>query len=201
MEDKEIFLGALKINNDIIKPYLCNSVNENGEAFVRDTYDLDSNIITKRVGRNILSGNEKWRYDTETKTFCYLQSNKFNETGLGRYDTMMSTHYRWKSFDKNIQESMFQGNENGEIMFRFKKEINDLEYFKSWLKEQYSKGKPVEVYFALQFPIIIKKEKIYNWCYLERINREYENISFECEEGSLEPIIEKNCKRTMNRKK
>ena len=198
MEDKKIFLGGLEIKNDIIKPYLCNSYEKDGKSFIRDTYNFENNIITKRLGKNLLTGNEKWRYDPETKTYAYYQENKFNENGLGKFDTMLCTHFRWQEYSSEIPESMFQGNDKGEIMFNFYDATKGLDYFKNWLKEQYNKNKPVEVLFALQFPIIIKKEKIYNWNYLDKLNREFQYISVTSENG-LDPIVSHNIDRNFNR--
>jgi hypothetical protein len=200
MEDKKIFLGSLEITNNILKNRLCNSLDEDGKAYIRDEYSIDKNIIIKRIGKNILTGNEEWRYDQDTKTYAYFQENKFNEDGLGKFDTMMCTHFRWQPYSIEIEESKFQGSSNGEIMFNFYNDSKGLDYFKKWLKEQFLKGKPIEVYFALQFPILIEKEKIYNWCYLNRLNREYSDISVTSSEG-LQPILNKSNQRRITRRK
>lgn len=200
MEDRNIFLGSLEITNDLLKNRLCNSFEKDGKAYIRDEYSFDKNIIIKRIGKNILTGNEEWRYDEETNTYAYVQENKFNEDELGKYDTMMCTHFRWQPYSVKIEESKFQGNSKGEIMFNFYNDCKGLNYFKNWLREQYTKGKPVEIYFALQFPILIKKEKIYNWCYLNKLNREFSDISVTSSEG-LPPIINKSNPRTILRKK
>ena len=200
MEDKKIFLGSLEITNDLLKNRLCNSFEKDGKAYIRDEYSFDKSIIIKRIGKNVLTGNEEWRYDEETNTYAYFQENKFNEEDLGKYDTMMCTHFRWQPYSVKIEESKFQGNNNGEIMFNFYNNIKGLNYFKNWLKEQFAKGKPVEIYFALQFPILIKKEKIYNWCYLNRLNREFSDISITSSDG-LPPVLNKSNPRTITRKK
>lgn len=200
MEDRNIFLGSLEITNDLLKNRLCNSFEKDGKAYIRDEYSLDKNIIVKRIGKNILTGNEEWRYDEKTNTYAYFQENKFNEDELGKYDTMMCTHFRWQPYGVKIEESMFQGNNKGEIMFNFYNNCKGLNYFKKWLKEQVIKGQPVEVYFSLQFPILIKKEKIYNWCYLNKLNREFSNISVANSNG-LPPILNKSNPRTITRKK
>lgn len=200
MEDKRVFLGSLEITDNIIKNRLCNSIGEDGKSYIRDEYSFDENIIIKRIGKNILTGNEKWRYDQETNTYAYFQENKFNEDGLGKFDTMMCTHFRWQPYSTKIEESKFQGNSNGEIMFNFYNNSKGLDYFKNWLKEQFLKGKPVEVQFALQFPKLIKQEKIYNWCYLNKLNREFSDVSFSSSNGVL-PILEKSNPRTITRRK
>lgn len=197
MEDKKFFLGSLEITNNILKNRLCNSYEEDGKSYIKDEYSFEKSIIIKRIGKNILTGDEKWRYDQETKTYAYFQENKFNEEGLGEFDTMMCTHFRWQPYNIEIQESKFQGNSNGEIMFNFYNDSKGLDYFKKWLKEQFIKGQPVEVQFALQFPILIKKAKIYNWCYLN--NREFSNIS--CINGDdILPILNKNNPRIITRR-
>lgn len=189
MQDSKFFLGAIEITNDNVKRYLCNSINENKKTFIRDVYDIENSIVIKRVGKNILTGNENWRYDSETETFAYYEENKFNEDGLGRYDNMMSTHFRWQTYSEKVKYSMFQGNEKGEIMFKFYDEVKSVSTFKKWLNEQYIKGVPVEVYYALQHPIIIKMEKVYNWCYLHKLTREFSHIMVNDNNDSVQPIL------------
>ncbi len=198
MEDNRLFLGSLEIENETVKERLCNCFENEKDSIIRDTYDIENNIITKRIGRAILTGNENWRYDFDTKTFAYCQENKFNEDGLGKFDKMLSNYFRWQSYDSKIKESMFQGNDKGEIMFKFYDGIEDVEIFKKWIIEKYSEGNPVEVYFALQYPVIMKMEKIYNWCYLNKLTREFSHISVDS--GEVEPILNIRS-RTINRRK
>lgn len=200
MEDKGIFLGSLEITNNIIKNRLCNSTAEDGKTYIRDSYSFDKNIIIKMIGKNILTGNEEWRYDQETNTYVYFQENKFNEDGLGKYDTMRCNYFRWQPYSTEIEEGKFQGNSNGEIMFNFYNNSKGLDYFKNWLKELFIKGHPVVVHFALQFPKLIKQEKIYNWCYLNKLNREFSDVSFSSNNGVL-PILKKSNPRTITRRK
>lgn len=203
MEDKTMFLGSLDIENDIIKQYLCTEIENDKKSIVRDQYILGSDRVIKRIGKNILTGNEIWRYDSETKTFAYYQENKFNENGLGKYDKMMSNYFRWQTFNITIKESMFQGNDKGEIMFKFYDGVEDVNVFKNWLRQKYEEGNPVEVYFALQYPVIMKMEKIYNWCYLKKMSREFAHISIHKSEDNtkgIDPILEIR-NRTINRKK
>ena len=152
------------------------------------------------IFKNILTGNEYWRYDKKTNTYAYFQKNKFNENGLGTLDTMLCTHFRWQQFDFNIKEGMFQGNDKGEIMFNFYDNSKGIEFFKEWLRQNWLNGKPVEVYYALQCPIIIKKDAIYNWNYLYDLYKNPENISIVSNDGLL-PIVEKRNHKTISRKK
>ncbi len=200
MQDNKMFFGSIEITNDNIKQYLCNNIEDNGKAFVRDIYNPENSIIIKKVGRNILTGDENWRYDYETKTFVYFQENKFNEDGLGKYDNMMCTRFRWQEYSKEVKYGMFQGNEKGEIMFKFYDKVESVDVFKEWLKNQFSKGIPVEVYFALQYPIIVKIEKAYNWCYLHKLTREFSHISVDNSSTGIQPIINIST-RTIKRKK
>lgn len=199
MQENKMFLGAIEMTNDVIKQYLCNSIEDNKKAFVRDVYDVENSIIIKKIGKNILTGNENWRYDFETKTFAYFQENKFNDDGMGKYDNMMSTHFKWQTYSKEIKFGMFQGNEKNEIMFKFNEKVDCVDEFKEWLGNQYSKGTPVEVYFALQYPIIIETEKAYNWCYLHKLTREFSHIIVNNSNNNIQPIINIS-KRTINRK-
>ena len=199
MQENKMFLGEIEMTNDVIKQYLCNSIEDSKKAFVRDVYDVENSIIIKKIGKNILTGNENWRYDFETKTFAYFQENKFNDEGMGKYDNMMSTRFRWQTYSKEIKSGMFQGNEKNEIMFKFNEKVDCVDEFKEWLRNQYSKGTPVEVYFALQYPIIIETEKAYNWCYLHKLTREFSHIIVNNSNNNIQPIINIS-KRTINRK-
>ncbi len=189
MLNKEIFLGSLETSNKNIRKYLCNKSKENSIVNC-DYYDITNNIITKRIERNILTGEENIRFDQKTKTFAYFQKNKFNIDSLGKYDRMMCNYFRWQEYSDEIEYGMFQGNDKGEIMFRFTDGVTDVKEFKKWLKEKYISGKPVEVYFSMQYPIIQKQDKIYN---LKDLNRmKTENIFFDKlnDNKGLKPQIE-----------
>ena len=190
MEDKKMFLGALELKNDLVKQHLCNSC-ENNNFFVRDRYDFENNQIIKKTGMNILTGDENWRFDLETKTFAYYQENKFNENGLGKYDTMMCNYFRWQPFNLEVKPSMFQGNDKGEIMFRYEN-CEDIEIFKNWIKEKYQQGHPVQILFALQYPNIIQKEKIYNWNTLNMPKLDFNNMSIISNNEKVQPILTTN---------
>lgn len=200
MENSEFFLGGLEIKEDKIKQYLCNSYEKDGKTYVRDEHSFDTNIIQKRIGKNILTGDENWRYDIETNTYAYFQNNKFNENGLGKYDPMLCTHFRWQPYSKIIDESMFQCNDCGEIMFNFYNNSKGIDYFKRWLKELYLNDKPVEVLFILQYPIIIKKDEIYNWRYRNKENESFCCYPY-CNDDGLAPILNEDIVRTITRRK
>ena len=112
MLNKEIFLGSLETSNKNIRKYLCNKSKENSIVNC-DYYDITNNIITKRIERNILTGEENIRFDQKTKTFAYFQKNKFNIDSLGKYDRMMCNYFRWQEYSDEIEYGMFQGNDKG----------------------------------------------------------------------------------------
>ena len=85
MLNKEIFLGSLETSNKNIRKYLCNKSKENSIVNC-DYYDITNNIITKRIERNILTGEENIRFDQKTKTFAYFQKNKL----------MQRSFYSWE---------------------------------------------------------------------------------------------------------
>ena len=186
MEYKEMFLGAIEITNDNVKHLLCTS-KENGKFYIRDSLNIEKNQITKRVGKNILTGDENWRFDSKTKTFAYYQENKFNIDGLGKYDTMMCNYFRWQPYSTDVKTSMFQGNECGEIMFRFE-EGKDVEVFKNWLREKYQIGAPVVVFFSLQYPIIKQNGRIYNLDVFSMGHVDFKNVDI-ISGGSVQPIV------------
>lgn len=189
MEYKEMFLGSIEITNDNVKYLLCTSIDD-GKFFIRDSLNIEKNEITKRIGKNILTGDENWRFDSKTKTFAYYQENKFNEMGLGKYDTMMCNYFRWQPYSTDVKPSVFQGNENGEIMFRFK-ECEDVDIFRGWLKEKYQENQPVVVFFALQYPIIKQNGRIYNFDVFSLGDMNFKNIEL-ISGGNVQPILNVN---------
>lgn len=141
-----------------ITQYFCNN-DDNGNFETTDTLQITDNqyIKIQRIGKTILTGNENWFYDDETQTYYYYQFNKFCNEITGIYDKMLCTHFRWIKRNNKLNWGEFQGDIDNKIMFKFDKESiknGDIINFKQWLKEQFDKGKPVEVYYILQYPEI-----------------------------------------------
>lgn len=167
MESKQLFLGELVCNGELNETnkknyqYFCNNITKDNKLSCCDNLEFENNKINKRIGRNIITGDEEWYYDEKTKTYYYYQFNKFNNDIGGKYDPMLCTHFRWTPYSLAPEYGYFQGGESNEIMFNYDYGKNGVDNFKKWLKEQYSKGTPVEVQYIMQFPISIYNRPLY----------------------------------------
>lgn len=152
-------------HQDIItSQYFCTSF---GDSILEtcDNLNLSNGILTRRIGINVLTGDEEWFYDRDSDTYYYYQYNKYSKDISGKYDKMMCTHFRWAKYSKNPKYGEFQGSDDNKIMFKYDKrrtENGDIDNFKKFLKEQYSKNKPVKVHFILQYPEISVVKNNYN---------------------------------------
>lgn len=150
-------IDYVETNEKIITQYFCNN---NDEIFkTMDTIEFNNSrqIKIQRIGKTVLTGNENWFFDDKTKTYYYYQFNKFCEEITGVYDKMLCTHFRWVKHNNKLNWGEFQGDIDNKIMFKFDKEsisYGNVDNFKKWLKNQYEKGTPVEVYYILQYPEI-----------------------------------------------
>ena len=95
MELREPFLGGFEFSsnsdNKVISQHFCNSIDDCGKIGVRDSISYEKNIIEKRIGMDILTGDEDWFFDDTTKTYYYFQYNKFNENIGGSYDKIRNS--------------------------------------------------------------------------------------------------------------
>lgn len=167
MELREPFLGGFEFSsnsdNKVISQHFCNSIDDCGKIGVRDSISYEKNITEKRIGMDILTGDEDWFFDDTTKTYYYFQYNKFNENIGGSYDKMMCTHFRWTEYNTNIEYGQFQGGAENQIMFNYDFGKAGVENFKNWLREQYTNPSktPVKVLYTLQYPILQRRNEIY----------------------------------------
>ena len=167
MELREPFLGGFEFlsntDNKEVSQHFCNSIDDFGKIAVRDSILYDKNITEKRIGMDILTGDEEWYFDDLTKTYYYFQYNKFCENIGGLYDKMMCTHFRWTDYTTNIEYGQFQGGSKNQIMFNYDFGKDGVENFKKWLREQYTNPNkmPVKVQYTLQYPILQRRDEPY----------------------------------------
>lgn len=167
MNDNQNFLGGIEFKNSnpsmVISQYFCNTLDSSGLATRDELSPIEKNIIEKRISRTILTGKEKWEYDSLTKTYYYFQPNKFCDNIGGTYDKMLCTHFRWINYNENIKYGEFQGHpDDNRIMFNYDYGEKGVGNFKDWLSKQLSSGKPVKVYYIMQYPFIKKIPPQYN---------------------------------------
>jgi len=154
----ESFLGKIACCNydDRDKyQYFCNMIEPNGDFACADVLNIEKNRIIKRIGQTILTGDEDWFFDKNTKTYFFYQNNKFYKNIGGKYDPMMCTHARWTKYTESIEYSYIQGGEKNEIMFNYDYGKDGIDNFKKWLKEQFDKNIPVKILYIMQNPKII----------------------------------------------
>ena len=180
MEDMSMFMGRLKHEN--IKSYLdserfCTECNE-----TVDSLNLEKQELKKYIGKEILTGNEEWHYCNENKTYYY---NQFNKLIVDNNSARMMSNYFTFVNDLKTKIGTFSNGVKQEIHFNYDNGEKGVDNFKNWLKEKYYSGKPVEVYYVLQYPVIINRRFYYNSN--PRIDIKY--ISTKASNGNLSPII------------
>ena len=167
MDSRKPFLGGFEFlsdyDNKAISQHFCNSIDDFGKIAVRDSILFAKGITEKRIGKEILTGDEDWFFDDTTKTYYYFQYNKFCENIGGTYDKMMCTHFRWTDYTTNIEYGQFQGGPENQIMFNYDFGKGGVNNFKLWLKEQYTNPNksPVIVQYTLQHPILQRGNEPY----------------------------------------
>ena len=157
MEDTKVFLGRLthaNIENEIISQTYCNDINS-----TTDHLELENEILYKCVGKEILTGNEEWYYSKEKDTYYY---NQFNKAIDSKNCLKMMSNYFHFSNNEKLKWGEFQSGNNEEIHFKFDESKNNICHFKNWLKSKYMEGTPVEVYFVLQYPVILCRRFSYD---------------------------------------
>lgn len=157
-------IDFIKHQDILTSQHFCTSFVDN-KLETCDNLNLTNGILTRRIGINVLTGEEEWFYDKISDTYYYYQFNKYDKDISGKYDKMLCTHFRWTKYSDNPKWGEFQGSDDNKIMFKYDKqrtENGNIDNFKKWLKEQYSKNKPVEVYFILQYPEISVVQNNYN---------------------------------------
>lgn len=187
MSSKNSFLGKMTYNykNKNDTQYVFNSLEENDEFYVCDLYHYDEDLLEKRIGINVLTGDEEWFFDEKTKTYYYYQFNKLYKNVTGKYDKMLSNYFRWIEYSENIKYSEFQGGEENQIMFNFDYGKDGIDNFKKWLKKKFNEGCPVEVCYIMQSPIFIKNEERYI------PNPDFTPKYFNVENGSISYTLKK----------
>ena len=149
-----------------VTQFFCNSC-------VKDKFGTVDNFIIlngqrmkiQRIGKTVLTGDEEWYYDSESKSYYFYQFNKFCNDITGIYDKMLCTHFRWVKRTNELKYGEFQGDADNKIMFKFDKENQkngDINNFKRWLNEQFLNNSPVEIYYILQYPEISFYKSDYN---------------------------------------
>ena len=136
-----------------ITQYFCNLFFDNFET-ADSMHFIDYYAIKiQRIGKTILTGDEEWFFDKETQSYYYYQFNKFCNDITGLYDKMLCTHFRWVKKNDKLNYGEFCGDLDNKIMFKFDNNEN-IDNFKKWLRVQFEKSRPVEVYYILQYPEI-----------------------------------------------
>ena len=115
-----------------------------------DSYDENTNKITRRVGVKVLDGTETWNKGTNTpqQFFTILPNQQSFSTGY-------STHFIYAGSLLQMGTGKFL---IGNSVAYFIRDNNDatltINDWKQWLADQYAAGTPVVVYYPLATPVI-----------------------------------------------
>ena len=176
MEDLNIFMGNMEHDN--LKDYYDSENFCTDRNATVDFLNMESQILLKYVGKEILTGDEEWLYSKDKKTYFY---NQFNKIKVNNNSAKMMCNYFSFSNDDNPERGQFCNGINQEIQFN----IDKVENFKNWLREKYNSTMPVEVYYVMQYPEVISRRFYYNF------NPRFKgvNISAKSNSGNLDPIV------------
>ena len=126
-----------------------------------DSYDENTNKITRRVGVKVLDGTENWVAGGSGITGMYNLAidNLFAEVAnVSNRATPYSTHFKrstdWLSLDPRSGSIMGYRGSRAFIGLGYGSVSQEnLPAFKSWLADQYANGTPVVVYYPLETPV------------------------------------------------
>lgn len=180
MEDVNIFMG--KIEHDNLKDYYDSENFCTDRNATADFLNMESQILFKYIGKEILTGDEEWFYSKDKKTYFY---NQFNKIKVNNNSAKMMCNYFSFSNDDNPEWGKFCNGVNQEIHFNFDNGEKGVENFRKWLKEKYTSTMPVEVYYVMQYPEILCRRFYYN----SNPRFKGENVSAKSNSGNLDPIV------------
>lgn len=145
----KIELRGLNISSN--QKWYCNNIT-NQTARCCDTYNEEGSLV-QRISRYILTGEEDWAYNPQSKCYYYHAENKYyDEIDGGRYDTMLCTHFRWSEDMTSTPLYMFSGGIKNEIQFNYDNGTGGLNNFIDWIKKQLNTKIPVEVVYISKYP-------------------------------------------------
>lgn len=180
MEDINIFIG--KLGHDSLKNHHDSESFCTDRSATIDSLNMETQVLSKYIGKEILTGDEEWFYSEIKKTYYY---NQFNKIIVSNNSAKMMCNYFSFSNDDNPKWGQFCNGLNQEIHFNFDNGEKGIENFRKWLKEKYNSSMPVEVYYVMQYPEIICKRFYYN------SNPRFKGtkISAKSNSGNLDPIV------------
>ena len=165
-------LNGLKIASNK-KPY-CTRI-ENGVPWCADELSYQGSLI-RYYRERILTGNEGWYYDEESKCYGFYAEDKyFDEMDGGAHDPMLCTHARWSNNIDSTPLSMFSGGKKNEIKFNYDNGVGGLNNFINLVRKKFNDGQAIKLVYIMKYPIYQKLD----WNSRERdkvFDRNLENI-------------------------
>jgi hypothetical protein len=130
---------------------------------VQDTMDFTNQTITRNVGKVEFTGDENWvryNYGNEGISF-YFSGLTLKDNG---YKTSTCSHFTniigaWGTNFKNDQGIYSDHPDTVNLYFRApngRADIDTVEEWKAWLKQQYNSGHPVTVWYKQKTPVTEK---------------------------------------------
>ncbi len=150
-KENEILIDMNKYdeNKNIIGNYELNSIND-----VKDTLEVVSGHLEKKIGKIVLDGTEQWGTTTNSSVF-YIRLNNYNN----RNYQVISNKYPYAVWGNGIDYATgLYKHESWDEARLFVKNVNYqlIPDFKTYLSEQYANGTPVTIYYELAEPEEIK---------------------------------------------
>ena len=117
-----------------------------------DSYDENTNKITRRVGVKVLDGTEDWNATSDTHTFSYE-----SDVSFALPNTCVCSHYIGEGSKKTVSQMADKTIKTGSITVSktYIKDsgISTTTQLKQFLADQYAAGTPVVVYYPLATPV------------------------------------------------
>ncbi|MDO5397770.1 MAG: hypothetical protein Q4G33_07550 [bacterium] len=147
--------------------YLDEPLNKTGS--ISDTIELDiknkSAVLTRKIGHLLFNGDEAWNNEgTDTSGIYryqiafdnYVSTDNVRNSAICTHFTTNTSSPTWTT------ENTFALSRGAKKLY-IRTDGSSVEVFKAWLKEQYSAGTPVEIYYQYETPIVTDISDKINW--------------------------------------
>ena len=152
----------LSINDDKISlPNIYGLLNSNNNTVYSDSLDIIKKQITRRIRKITFTGDEDFTYDNYVCNVYTISDTKYYHNSSSNYDNKcgaISSHFTIQNYSSitptGAYKNLFFGLNGDGAKINFSYIVNDTqattEQFKTFLKEQYNAGTPVEVIYILK---------------------------------------------------
>ena len=118
----------------------------------KDTYDVQRGIITRRVEEMTLTGEEDW-WDFQTSIWYQVYLNVSQHLPKPNYKDAFAMCAKFMPIPMDSRDKIDNGVYTSTSAICFNPNfVKTIYEWKLWLKEQYNKGTPLKIWYALKNP-------------------------------------------------